>query len=397
MRKILIVSHAFELGGAEKALLGLLENLNRPDVQVDLFLLRHQGELMPHIPAHVHLLPESPAYSCMAVPITSVLKRGRIGLAFCRLYGKLKAKLRIKQLGFKDSDVELEYSHKYTAPLMPVISGEEYDLAISFLTPHYYVTEKVKAKKKLAWIHTDYSTVQVDRTSQLPMWAAYDYIASISPKVTESFLAVFPELRNKTIEIQNMMPVEYIRQLSRGTDVSSEMPEDGCIKLLSIGRFCRAKNFDNVPEICSLIRNAGLNVIWYLIGYGGDERLIRERIAAYGMEEAVIILGKKENPYPYIQACDVYVQPSRYEGKCVSVIEAQMLHKPVVIAAYTTAHAQLRDGFDGIILPMDNASFAAGMVRVLIDKARTERLTENTKQADYSMAEEITNLLAILA
>ena len=100
-------------------------------------------------------------------------------------------------------------------------------------------------------------------------------------------------------------------------------------------RFCRAKNFDNVPDICRRLCEKGLDIKWYLIGFGGDEALIRQKIREAGMDERVIMLGKKENPYPYIAACDLYVQPSRYEGKCVTVREAQMLGKPVVITRYT--------------------------------------------------------------
>ena len=97
---------------------------------------------------------------------------------------------------------------------------------------------------------------------------------------------------------------------------------------------------------------AGLDVYWYIIGFGADEQLIRRKIAECGMDGRVVLLGKKENPYPYIVACDLYVQPSRYEGKCVAVREAQMLGKPVVITNYATSASQLEDGVDGVIVPM---------------------------------------------
>ena len=114
------------------------------------------------------------------------------------------------------------------------------------------------------------------------------------------------------------------------------MPKRG-IRLLSIGRYCTAKNFDNVPDMCARLLQSGLDVYWYIIGFGPDEALIRQKIAEANMEERVILLGKKENPYPYIKACDLYVQPSRYEGKSVTVREAQLLGRPVVIARYATS------------------------------------------------------------
>ena len=114
------------------------------------------------------------------------------------------------------------------------------------------------------------------------------------------------------------------------------------------------------------------------------------------MEDSVIVLGKKENPYPYIAACDLYVQPSRYEGKCVSVIEAQILHKPVVITDYATSGSQLRDGYDGVIIPMDNAACAEGIGKVLWDPQLQEQLIENTKQQDYTNAAEIQKLYRLI-
>ena len=395
--KILIVSHAMELGGAEMALLGLLEHLDTDRVDVDLFLLRHTGELLARIPEKIRLLPENPSYSCLAVPILECMKRGQPGVMMGRIMGKAAARWRIRRLKISsENDLELEFSHKYVLPFVPKISGEKYDLAISFLTPHYFVAEKVFADRKLAWIHTDYAGVTVDRTSQLRMWSPYDYIAAISERAGESFLGVFPELAEKVIPLSNMMPDAYIRQMAREPLNASEMLADGAVRLLSIGRFCRAKNFDNVPDICRRLIGAGLNIKWYLIGYGGDEGLIREKIIETGMEDRVIILGKKENPYPYIKACDLYVQPSRYEGKCVAVREAQMLGKPVVITNYATAGSQLTDGVDGVIVPMDNKGCAEGIAKVLRNKELRQKLTENTKKQDYSNAKELEKIYRIL-
>ena len=224
-------------------------------------------------------------------------------------------------------------------------------------------------------------------------------VQNISKKLTVAevfFWVVFPELKEKILLIPNIMPMRYLAGMTDAFSPESEMPKDGSIRLLSVGRFCRAKNFDNVPDICRRLRAMGLNVKWYLIGFGGDEALIRQRIQEAGMEDAVIILGKKENPYPYIAACDLYVQPSRYEGKCVSVIEAQILHKPVVITDYATSDSQLQDGYDGIVVPMDSAGCAEGIARVLRDLQLQEQLIENTKQRDYTNAAEIQKLYQLI-
>lgn len=387
-KRILIVSHAMEIGGAERALLGILENIDTEIYQVDLFLMRHEGELLNLIPENINLLPEVPEYTVLGRPIKDVLKERHFLLAVARIYGKYKAQKFDKKKKYTESGVAIEYSHKYTKRFMPNIQpGVQYDMAISFLTPHYFVTEKVQAKQKIAWIHTDYSVVQVDIESELAMWKAYDYIASISEDVTHSFLKTFPTLKNKIVLIENILPKTLIEKQAK--ESPSEIFDIHSVNLLSIGRFSTQKNFDNVPDICKRILEKGINVKWYLVGYGGDETLIRKKIDETGMRNRVIILGKKENPYPYIKMCDVYVQPSRYEGKCVAVREAQMLKKMVIITNYITSGSQLEDGVDGIIVPMDNKGCADKIADVLINATLKKKIVENVQQRDYTNANEI--------
>ena len=367
MKKILIVSHAMEIGGAERALLGLLESIDTQLYQVDLFLLRHEGELLKLIPNNINLLPEIPEYTVLERPMKQTLREGHFLLTASRLYGKLKAERFAKKNNLDVSAIGIEYSHKYTKKFMPKIQkNTRYDLAISFLTPHYFVAEKVNANKKVAWIHTDYDFIDVDINSELSMWNKFDKIAAVSESVEQSFVKKFPSLKDKVFVFENIMSAKLIVTQSKDNPKLSFSPEN--INLLSVGRFCHAKNFDNVPEICKIIRNNGLNVKWYLIGYGGDENLICKKIQEENMQDYVIMLGKQENPYPYINMCDVYIQPSRYEGKCVAVREAQMLGKPVIITNYTTSSSQLNNGVDGIIVPMDNRSCGEEIAKILNNK-----------------------------
>lgn len=394
-KKIFIFSHAMEIGGAERALLGLLSSIDYSKYDVDLFLLRHSGELLDLIPNEVNLLPEIPQYRAVMLPMVSALKDGQINVVLGRLVGKIKAKNYSIKHPAQSSAVAIDYSHKYVVDSLPKVNDKNYDCAISFLTPHYIVSKKVNANKKIAWIHTDYSTVSVDIESELKMWSQYDYIASISNDVTNAFLVKFPSLEDKIVLIENILSEDFIEKQSNLFDVSGEMQSDS-IKLLSVGRFCEQKNFDNVPEIASLIKAKDVDFKWYLIGYGSDEELIRTKISEYNMDGTVIVLGKKENPYPYIKACDIYVQPSRYEGKCVAVREAQILDKPVVITNYTTAQSQLNDGFDGAIVPMDNAGCANALADFILDKDKQNQFISNMKTTDYSNQNEVEKIYKII-
>ncbi len=396
MKRIIIVSHAMEIGGAERALLGLMNSFDYSRYQVDLFLMRQEGDLFKFIPKEVNLLPMNQA-RYLAVPMKSLIAKYELIMLYGRLKAKYLAKKRVAKLGLKkDNQVELTYSHRYTWKYMDDINSDvEYDLAISFLTPHYICLNHVKAKKKIAWIHTDYSTIDIDVETELGMWEGYDYIASISEKATEAFLQKFPTLQDKIIGVDNIVTNSMVEeQADEPIDVEFEKEEH--IKLLSVGRFSYAKNFDNVPEICKYLLEGGFNIRWYLIGFGGDEQLIRNNIEKYGMKDRVIILGKKDNPYPYIKNCDVYVQPSRYEGKAVTVREAQILHKPIVITDFPTAHSQVEDGYDGVIVPLDNKECAKGIERVIRDSDLQNKLIKNMKKTHYSNECEIEKIYKLM-
>lgn len=398
-KRIFISMHYLELGGAEISLIGLLQALDYSRYDVDLFLHRHQGELMTFIPKEINLLPEITAYACIESPLTEAIHRRQLGVA----WGRLKAKWRARRYQSRDASLPQNAIFQYIAqevePYLPSLEQYgEYDLAISFLQPHNYVLRKVKAKKIVCWIHTDYTKVEFDVDAELPIWSAYDHIVSISPDVTKTFLQVFPSLESKIVEIENILSSEFVRKRAEEIDVAGEMPkEKGRVNLLSVGRFTDAKNYDNVPDICRIINlnlNANLNkeakliVRWFLIGYG-DDRLIRQKIHEAGMEDYVILLGKRTNPYPYMKACDIYAQPSRYEGKSVTVREAQMLCKPIVITNYATAKSQIQDRVDGVIVPMDNEGCAKGIAEFIRDIQLQKEIINYLHDHDYGNVNEV--------
>lgn len=398
--RIFINMHYMELGGAERALLGLLNAFDTNKVDVDLFLNQHTGEFMPLIPKSINLLPERRGYNAIERSMKQILREGQIGIVLGRLRARRLHKIYYQSLTEKEKAFDSSSFH-YVAEcvqrFLPSLDDlGEYDLAISFLQPHNIVLNKVRAKKKIAWIHTDYSTVHVNADLELPVWAGFDHIVSISPDCTRSFLSTFPSLEDKIIEIENILSADFIRQQAELLDVSEEMPKSG-INLLSVGRYTHAKNYDNVPDITKRIVEMGFpDLKWYIIGFGGDELLIRQKIAEAGMENHVILLGKKDNPYPYIKACDIYVQPSRFEGKSVAVREAQVLCKPVIVTNYPTANSQINDGLDGIIVPQGNNGCAKAIANVVNNVDLLNSISTFLSVHDYGNECEVDKVYTVL-
>ncbi len=380
MKKVLVVGQDMCISGVSRAQLGLLHAFDKEKYKVDLFLRNHEGEFLKYIPEEVTLLPEMKAYKCVDMTTKQTLRCGRIFQAFGKAYGMIKAKRYAKKHAARLSAVALDYTHKYQRPFLPMISKEEYDLVISFVAPHYFGAYKCKAKKRLSWIHTDYSLIDIDAKSERKVWERYDGIASISDLVGVEFLKKMPSLKDKTVRIDNPISPSLIRRSA--LEGQSEMAKDG-IRILSCGTLAPGKNFRSIPKMVSILLTEGLDVRWYIIGDGPDRAEIEKRIADEGVTGRVILLGKKDNPYPYFAECDLFVHPSLREGKAVSVVEAQILCKPVVITNFPTAHSQLKDGFDGIIVPLDTEGCAKQIGELLRDSKKLEMLKENCKNSDY--------------
>ena len=399
--RILIAIHYMHLGGAEISLIGLLQALDPKKVDVDLFVYSHEGELMKLVPEYVNLLPEIPAYKMFERPMKEVLKKGHLSVLFARMKAKMRMRSYLRKKQTIDRSAIMGFLGEEVSKVVPDINPSvEYDLAISFLTPHNFVRDHVRAKKKISWIHTDYTRIDVNTELELPVWDSFDYIASISSEAAKTFLQVFPTLAPKIIEIENILSSAFVRDRAEEFKATGFLADKKYLNLLSVGRFCEAKNYDNVPDICNkaleLLKDENIDIKWYIIGFGADENLIRQKIAEAGMQKHVIILGKKENPYPYIKACDIYVQPSRYEGKSVTVREAQMLYKPVVVTNYPTASSQIQDGKDGIIVPLNNEGCAKDLAEFIIDTEKQEHIIEYLKAHDYGNEGEVEKIYDLI-
>ena len=148
---------------------------------------------------------------------------------------------------------------------------------------------------------------------------------------------------------------------------------------------------EDIPLICKKILDTGLHVKWFIIGYGSKEieNVVRENAQKEGVEDNVVILGKKENPYPYIKVCDIYVQPSRYEGKSITVREAQILCKPVIVTNYPTAASQIQSGVDGVIVPMDVDACASEMAAFIRNVELQQKIVKYLQSHDYGNVGEI--------
>jgi len=393
--RILINMHYMELGGAERALIGLLNAIDTDRVDVDLFLNQHTGAFMPLIPKKINLLPEIPAYSAIERPMKDIFFEGHWGVLLGRLLGKWRLKRYWRKMGVKKDGSYTQYAFDGVLPFLPSLKHlGHYDMAISFLDPPHIVQDKVDADIKLEWIHTDWSSHTVNRELVAERWAKNDYIVSISQAVTEQFLKVFPQFKEKIIEIQNILSPEFVRQQAELNECVDELNPEG-FTICSVGRISYVKNFDSIPHVAKLLKEKGLKFHWYIVG-PGNHCDIDKVSAANGVEDVVHFVGAKSNPYPWMKACDLYMQPSRIEGNSVTVREAQILGKPVIVTNYPTAKSQVQDGVDGVICPMSVEGIAEAIYSLANDKKLQDRISSHLSSHDFGNEREVEKLYQLL-
>ena len=397
-KQVLITACSMEIGGIERSLVGLLNAFDYEKYDVDVLLFSRKGEFLPLLPQQCNLLPEAPKLASFLKPIKEVALSGRLLLALARLFSKIQVKMKVALLtGKEQKDMSFGLLQSYwdnSIALLPKIK-KEYDAALSFMWPHHFVAKNVEAKRKLAWIHTDYTIAAVAPKKDEMIWKEFDRIAAVSDECGKAFLSVYPSLVKRLVTIENILCVEFVRSQALEF-IPHDMPAEDSVRLLSIGRFCYAKAFDFAAEVCKRLIDKGMNVKWYIIGYGNDEKLIKAKIKELSLEKTFIILGKKTNPYPYIKACDIYVQPSRYEGKAVTVREAQMLGKPVFITAFKTAPSQVCANYDAIISPMNVKGLSEDIIRLVDDDDLCKTLSANAMFSDYSNIGQINKIYQLI-
>jgi glycosyltransferase involved in cell wall biosynthesis len=395
-KKILISSFDMAIGGVERSLIGLLSSIDYNKYDVDLMLFKHEGEFFPYLPIHPHLLKEIEVYTTFRKSVKEILRERNFPITVTRLLAKYLGLLNGKLIKSEEPGyMIIQYGWKLSLPFLPKLE-ENYDVAVSFLWPHYFISDKISADRKIGWIHTDYKNITVNKSLEKQMWREIDNIVAVSDGCRDSFIEEFPTLINKVSVIENIISPEFIYEQSKEDITYGVTPKPGRTTLVTVGRLSHAKGLDNAIRACRLLVDEGLEIEWYVVGYGPLEDELKQLINDLNLQERFILLGKKTNPYPYIKACDIYVQPSRYEGKAVTVREAQILGKPVLITNFPTAKSQVVDGFDGLITEQGIDGIVKGIKKLLKDKELKEQLVKNTKASNYGNQSEIEKLYELI-
>ena len=225
---------------------------------------------------------------------------------------------------------------------LPPFDGE-YDEAVAYWGDKtmFFVADKVRAKKKTAWLHFEYDYPPREDALYVEYFEKFDSIVCVSRRSVEMLREKFPHIAGRFTYLENETNESLVRQL--GEAPCPEM-ETAAVKLLTVGRVNPVKGYDiALPAVANLI-NAGYNIKWYIVGacddFGYKAELEREA-ERLGVRERLIFIGETDNPYRFMRACDIYLQPSRSESCGLALREASVFGKTTVCTDIpSAAHAK---------------------------------------------------------
>ena len=372
-KKILFVMSSLYNGGAEKSLVNLLCEMDYSRYDVDLLLFKPQGLFMNQIPKEVNVLKRPKHLENLYNDGISYNMGGLIKIVGT-MFSKIIDKRYNYQKGFRWKWFYKNYLESLSGHYDIAFAGINGDIA-------YYVGDKVKADKKICMVHNDYKSSEFPKKYDYKYFKEFDTIGSISESCVEILKEYFPEFSGKIKILRNITSSKLIRNRAEEFYPKEYTYTDKLI-ILSVGRLSTEKGFDLAIQAANILKEKEYAFIWYIIGSGVEENNLREMIKKYHVEEYIKLLGIRENPYPYIKNCNIFVQPSRFEGKSVVLDEAKILAKPILATNYPTVRDQLTDK-DGIIVNLTARDIAEGILNL------TE--TEQKKYSDYLSTREYGN------
>lgn len=373
--KVFISINGLACGGAEKSLISFLNEIpqryiEEKHLEMDLLVLNKKENFFTNVPEWVNWLETDSYVDGIFESTKEIIHNTKsISVLINKLLPKLKMKLN------KESNVSIVQhiwnSWKNSVPMQ----HQDYDLAISYVDgfSNYYVIDKVKASKKILWVHNEYEKLNYNTEYDRAYFSRADAIATISHRCVDCLVKVFPEMKDKFRMIPNISSQRVIWKLAE-EKLSIEPKKDNV--LVSIGRLNEQKGFDMAIDAAKLL-SAKTDFVWYILGEGELRKELEERIESKKLENKVMLLGNKSNPYPYIRKATVFVQPSRFEGKSIALDEAKILEKPIIITDYTTAKDSIEDGNNGYIVHFDPVELADKLYELITDEETQEKFIKN--------------------
>lgn len=349
MKKLLFVAGSLRIGGIERSLVNLLNQIDYKQYEVDLFLYSNVGEYLDDLPSEVRLINQSQVLNIIGLTMSEVRNTKNIFWVLLRAVVALICKVigskAFWNIAFK---------------LTPKLSG--YDAAIAYSNNvhnkslysgyYHFILQRVEANSKIGWVHTDYRSLVNIQDDDKYYFDRLDKIVHVSKACKNEFDEIFPDYTNKTFVVYNMIPIDFIRRQSLlKVDLEdTEFPNGKDTIGVTVARLDQNKSVDRIIKVLGKLKNEGITVKWMIVGDGPERKSLEIMAEQYGVKEHVLFLGMQKNPYSFIRIANIFILCSKYEGYPMVIGEAQAIATPVLVTRYRAAEEQIENGFNGAIV-----------------------------------------------
>lgn len=394
MKKLLFMCINMNIGGTEKALLTMLNEIDDSKYDITLLMLEEYGGFLNEIPSFVKVKYVDEYKSIKPFvnePPKILIKRLIKNKAYLTGLSTL--------LNYSISKITKNISYYYRYILKNVKKiDEEYDLAVAYAGPMdfitYFVLNKIKAKKKIQWIHFDITKIGFNRKFAERNYKKFDKIFVVSEEGKEKLIDLIPALNNKVEAFFNIISCNLIENMSKNEKSFDDL-FDG-VRILTVGRLSKEKGQELTINVLARLKNEGYKVRWYCIGDGPEKYNYRNRIKRLDIENDYILLGSKLNPYPFMKYCDIYVQPSKHEGYCITLGEARCFDNPIVTTNFTGANEQIKNEVTGLVCDISEEGVYKSVKRLLDDKKLYGEIMRNLKSDIVDSTSEVAKLYKVI-
>jgi glycosyltransferase involved in cell wall biosynthesis len=391
-KRVLFVIDSLHSGGAEKSLVSLLNLFDYENYEVDLLTFKEGGLYASLLPKNVILINVPDIFNRMKVSILDLIKRKDFKFALWRVNTSITLRYKAKVTKIKHG-AQLMWTRLNN--VIPKLE-KEYDIAIAYSqgTPTYYVVEKVVAKKKLCWVNIDYRFAGYNREFDFKYYEKFNNIVAVSNMCTDVLKDVFPEFKDKIITIYDIISENLINNMA--SEGKGFVDNYKGIRILTIGRLVYQKGYEYAIEAAKYLKDKNIDFIWYVIGEGNLRSELEKMVIEYNLQDNFKFLGIFTNPYPFIRECDIYCQPSRFEGFGLAIAEARILNKPIVATNFDIVYDQIRDGENGLISEMNGYSVSKNIERLIEEKNLKREIINNMRMEQVGTEDEIKKVLKLL-
>ncbi len=326
-KKILIVTPDFQLGGTNTSLENLLNqiSIDNYDYLVDILALSSFGYLKPRF-IYYNVIKTNKILNFWFSSFREFRGLNKIIAIIIRLIRKI-----CDFINFDFEKLILKIAAKSKR-----LKG--YDIVVGYQegAPTRFVAN-LSAKKRIAWVHCNllYSNYNFD--SFKLSYRRIDEIICVSQSAKQTFDKLYPDCEIKSKVIYNIIEPKKVKALAAKKEIGL-FKYSSNNKFVSIGRLDPVKQFHLIPSIAAKIKENRDDFVWFIVGSGREEKKILEEIKKYGVENNVIMMGFKDNPYSILSDCDLYICTSESEACPMVFLEANALGKFVISNDFPSAH-----------------------------------------------------------